>query len=367
MEFTCARDEFSKGISAVQRAVANRGPMPILSNILIETGDGHLTFTATDLEVGIEAKVPASVQASGAVALAARQLAEIINKLPNHDVALKVGDDGGRATVQCARSRFVLPGQPAEEFPKLPQLAPSANLVPLAGDQLAKGIRQTQFAAAKDDKSVISGLYLQLANGQLEVVATDGYRLAWRKWATESTGELKVIVPARAMAELARLLGGSEGETVKVAVAQNQVLFTVGDRYLTSRLIDGSFPDYVKIIPTAFNHEILLDRGLLQAAVERVSIMASEREAKVVNLSFKTGELHLQANAADLGEGDEHLPIEYEGEDIRIAFNSTYLLDALKALEGETAKLSLKGPLQPALISSTDDPTYSCLLMPIRS
>lgn len=367
MEFTCARDEFSKGIQAVQRAVANRGPMPILSNILIETGDDHLTFTATDLEVGIEAKVPASVQASGSVALAARQLAEIINKLPNSDVALKVGDDGGRATVQCARSRFVLPGQPADEFPKLPQVAPTATLVPLAGDQLARGIRQTQFAAAKDDKSVISGLYLQLSNGQLEVVATDGYRLAWRKWAAAAAGELKVIVPARAMAELGRLLGGGESEAVKVALAQNQVLFTVGDRYLTSRLIDGQFPNYGQIIPTDFTYEILLDRQVLQGAVERVSIMASEREAKVVNLNFKPGELHLQANAADLGEGDEHLPIEFDGDEVRIAFNAIYLLDALKALEGETAKLCLNGPLQPALISSTDDPTYACLLMPIRS
>ncbi|HEY9900601.1 MAG TPA: DNA polymerase III subunit beta [Pantanalinema sp.] len=367
MEFTCTRDDFSKGIQAVQRAVASRGPLPILSNILIATEGDSLKITATDLEVGIEARVPAHVQTSGAITLAARQLSEIINKLPNSDVAFSVGNDDVRATVQCARSRFVLPSLPADEFPKLPELSPAATMVQLAGDQLAKGIRQTSFAAAKDDKSVISGLYLQLSGGVLEVVATDGYRLAWRKWDVGAHGELKVIVPARAMAELARLLSGADSETVNAAVVQNQILFSVGDRYLTSRLIDGQFPPYGQIIPSSFSYEILIDRHLLQSAVERVSIMASEREAKVVNLNFKAGDLHLQANAADLGEGDEHLPVEFDGEDVKIAFNATYMLDSLKVLEGETVKLSLNGPLAPALVQSTEDPTYSCILMPIRS
>lgn len=368
MEFTCAREEFSKGIQVVQRAVASRGPLPILSNILIVTEDDHLKITATDLEVGIEVKVPARIQSTGAITLAARQLAEIINKLPNHDVVFSVAQDEARATVQCARSRFVLPSLPADEFPMLPKSVDSIARVQLEGGQLAKGIRQTQFAVAKDDKSVISGLYLQLASGMLEIVATDGYRMAWRKWNVGTTGELKIIVPARAMGELARLLSGADGEAVHVDLVQNQALFTVGDRYLTSRLIDGQFPNYVQIIPSSFSYDVLIDRAAFQSAVERISIMASEREAKVINLSFKAGDLHIQANAADLGEGDEHLQVEFDSEDeVRIAFNATYLLEGLKALEGETAKLSLNGPLAPALLQSTEDPTYSCLLMPIRS
>ena len=368
MEFTCAREEFSKGIQAVQRAVASRGPLPILSNILIVTEDHHLKITATDLEVGIEAKVPATVQVSGSVTLAARQLAEIINKLPNHEVAITAPEDEARATVQCARSRFVLPSLPADEFPALPKRSESASMAQLEAVQLAKGIRQTQFAVAKDDKSVISGLYLQLSGGMLEIVATDGYRMAWRKWNVGTPGELKIIVPARAMGELARLLAGADGEAVHVALVQNQALFTVGDRYLTSRLIDGQFPNYAQIIPSSFKYDVLMDRAAFQSAVERVSIMASEREAKVINLNFKAGDLHIQANAADLGEGDEHLPIEFDHEEeVKISFNANFLLDGLKALEGETAKLSLSGPLAPALLQSTEDPTYSCLLMPIRS
>jgi len=367
MEFTCAREELSKGIQAVQRVVANRGPLPILSNVLIATDGDRLRITATDLEVGIEATVPATVKASGAVTIAARQLAEIINKLPNSDVALSVGDSGSRATVQCERSRFVLPGLPSDEFPKLPQLAPNATSLKLASAELLKGIRQTGFAAAKDDKSVISGIFLQVKDGHLEVVATDGYRLAWRRWAVEAEGNLAVIVPARAMSELARLLGSSEDESLVVANAQNQILFTLGDRFMTSRLIDGTFPNYGQIIPASFSCQVLVDRALLQSAVERVSIMASEREAKVVKLTFTDGDLHLQANAIDLGEGDEHLPIEYVGETMTIAFNATYLLDALKALEGETATIKLNGSLLPALVQSVDDETYSCLLMPIRS
>lgn len=367
MQFTCTRDEFSKGIHAVQRAVASRGPLPILSNILIATDGDGLKITATDLEVGIEARVAATIQIEGSITLAARQIADIISKLPESDVAIAVGDDRASTTLRCARSRFVLRSMPADEFPKLPQLATSATLVRLGADELARAIRQTQFAAAKDDKSVISGILLQLSEGQLEVVATDGYRLALRRWTVDSSDTLKAIVPARAMNEVVRLLGGSGGGIVTLAAAENQALFTVGDRYLTSRMIDGQFPPFRQILPATFAYVFLLDRSGLQAAVERVSIMASEREAKVVSLAFKTGDLHLMANAADLGEGDEHLPIEYDGDEVKIAFNANYLLDALKAVEGETLKLSVNGPLAPALIQSSEDDGYACMVMPIRS
>lgn len=367
MQFTCTRDEFSKGIHAVQRAVASRGPLPILSNIMLVTDGDGLKITATDLEVGIEARVQATIQTAGSITLAARQIAEIISKLPESDVVLAVGEDRASTTVKCARSKFVLRSMPADEFPKLPTLGSGATMVTLAGDELARGIRQTQFAAAKDDKSVISGILLFLEDGQLEVVATDGYRLAMRRWTVDSTASLKVIVPARAMNEVARLLASGGSDVITLATADNQALFTVGDRYLTSRMIDGQYPPYRQILPSTFTYVFTLDRGALQAAVERVSIMASEREAKVVSLVFKAGDLHLLANAADLGEGDEHLPIEYDGEEVKIAFNANYLLDALKAAEGETIQLHMNGPLQPAVLKSEEDATYSCMVMPIRS
>jgi DNA polymerase-3 subunit beta len=366
MEFTCSRDAFSKGINAVQRAVANRGPLPILSNVLLRTVEESLTITATDLDVGIEVRVPARVQIEGSVAIAARDLSDIIGKLPNSDVALTVSE-AHKATLNCARSRFVLPVQNPEEFPKLPRPEADATLIHLDARELVRGIKQTSFAAAKDDKSIISGMLVSLQDGTMEVVATDGYRLAWRTWATTSTGSFRVIVAARTMNEVARLVTGTESEALTLAMARNQVLVTLADRYMTLRTVDGNYPQYRQIIPSSFAHEILLDRGIFQEAVERITIMASEREGRVINLRFEAGQLLLQAQTTDRGEAEESLPIDHEGESLTIAFNGGYLLDALKALEGETVRFQLSGPLQPACIESLEDPTYHCLLMPIRS
>ena len=366
MEFTCSREAFSKGINVVQRAVASRGPLPILSNVLLRTVEEALMITATDLDVGIEVRVPARVQVEGSVAIAARDLSDIIGKLPNSDVALSVGESQ-KATLNCARSRFVLPVQNPEEFPQLPRAEADATLIQINASEIVRGIRQTAFAAARDDKSIISGMLVSLQDGRMEVVATDGYRLAWRTWDTASQGSFRVIVAARTMNEVARLVAGTEADQLTLALARNQVLVTLADRYMTLRTIDGNFPQYRQIIPASFAHEILLDRALFQEAVERITIMASEREGKVVNLRFETGQLVLQAQTTDRGEAEESLPIDHEGDSIGIAFNGGFLLDALKALEGETVRFQVSGPLQPACIESLEDPTYHCLLMPIRS
>ncbi|MBU6428555.1 MAG: DNA polymerase III subunit beta, partial [Cyanobacteria bacterium REEB65] len=287
--------------------------------------------------------------------------------------------NGAQATVLCERSRFVLPSLPADEFPKLPAAEDRGGTVTLPAVELARGIRQTAFAASKDDKSVISGLLLRLSDSTLEVVATDGYRLAWWRWEGAGSGNLEVIVPARAMNELARLLGSSGSSidgapeaakvgsaSVTVGKAGNQILFSFGDRFLTSRTIDGAFPNFRQIVPASFQYEVQIDRSTLLASVERAGIMASEREGKAVRMAFSDGDLRLWARASELGEVDEHLPVDFAGEAIEIAFNARYLEDALKAIEGETVTFKLNGPMQAALITGAD-PVYASLLMPIRS
>ncbi|MBM3267366.1 MAG: DNA polymerase III subunit beta [Candidatus Sericytochromatia bacterium] len=377
MKFTCSKDDLSKGIAAVQRVVTTRGPIPILSNLLLTTGDAGVRISATDLNVGIEATVPAQVGAPGAITLAARQLSDIVAKLPNADVELALGEDGVQALVLCQRSRFVLPSLPADEFPKLPHIGEDGPVVRLPGSELARGIRQTAFAAGvRDDMSVISGLLLRLDAGALEVVATDGYRLGWWQWHGAGEGKLEVVVPARAMGELARLLGAAEGSpevTVRYASTEedggkgaNQILFSFGDKFLASRIINGSFPNFKQIIPESFKVDIRLDRDSFLAAVERASIMASDRDGKAIRLSFQDNELHLWARTSELGEVDEHLQIEYQGEPLEITFNAKYLDEALKALDGDTVTLRLNGSVLAALIQGAD-PLYQSLLMPIRS
>lgn len=361
MEFVCTKEDLFGGVQSVQRAVAHHGPMPILSNLLLEAKPEGLSISATDLEVGIKATLPAQVQVEGSITLAAKQLSEIVGKLPNDEVRLTV--EGTRAALTCLKSRFVLPGTEASDFPDLPRIDSEIAPVSLDSNRLLKGIKQTTFAAAKDDKSVISGISFSIQDGELEIAATDGYRLAIKKYPVEGSN-LKSIIPARAMNEVARMLSSSE--SVSLSMAQNQILFDFGDRYLTSRLIDGQYPNYHQIVPQSFANEALVDRASLLSSVERVSIMASEREAKVIRLQFAPGQLTLKANAADLGESDEQIDIDYGGEELTISFNSNYLADALRNMEGETLSIGMNTAISQTLLQASDDPSFRYILMPIR-
>ncbi|HBN07210.1 MAG TPA: DNA polymerase III subunit beta [Cyanobacteria bacterium UBA8530] len=362
MEFVCNKENLMGGVQSVQRAVSHHGPMPILSNLLMVASSEGLEITATDLEVGIKAIVPAQVKIEGSITLAAKQLSEIVGKLPNSEIRFEV--EGSRAVLFCAKSRFVLPGIGAEDFPALPEIDSEIPPVSLEANKLLRGIKQTTFAAARDDKSVISGISFKIEGGELEIAATDGYRLAIKRYPVEGATDLKAIIPARSMNELARMLNG--GDLVSLSLAQNQVLFDFGDRYLTSRLIDGQYPNYRQIVPPSFAYQAQIDRASLLSSVERVSIMASEREAKVIKLRFSQGQIELKANAADLGESDEILEIDYEGEEMTVSFNSVYLTESLRAMEGETLLWSMNTAIAQTKISSSDDQTYSYILMPIR-
>ena len=366
MQVVCSKENFAKGIQAVQRAVSSRGPLPILTHIKMVASNNALKLTATDLEVGLEAEVPAEVREEGSIALTAKTFAEIVSKLPNSDIELSSDASPQEVTLRCLRSKFTLRGMPATEFPELPRPASGAP-ISLKAEDLAKAIRQTVFAAGGEDKAVISGLFLQLKDGKLELVATDGYRLAWRQAEVgDPSAALSVVVPKRAMDELARQLSSAGAEAVEIATSNNQIAFFLGDRFMTSRLVDGQYPNYRQIIPTTFASEAVLDRASLLSAVDRVSIMAFEREAHIIKLEFSAGELKLSAGSSELGDSDEVLNVEYGGEPLAISFNADYLSDALKNMDAETIRVGLNTSLSPVLIRPLDDDQHACLLMPVN-
>lgn len=365
MKFIIAREHLAKGLKAVARAVAVRGPIPILSHIKIEAADGVLTFTATDLEIGISAKVAAEVVEPGLVALPAKLLQEIASKLPNADVTVSTeGDDPAAVTLRCQRARFSLRGLAAAEFPTLPTPGASQLTLPVAA--LVAGIKQTLYATGAEEKGVIGGVRLAVVAGVLELVGTDGYRMAWREHSVPGAGDVAVVVPRRGMAELASQLAGVDAETVTITLGANQLAVTLGDRYMTTRLLDGDFPPFRQIIPTAFAREATLDRASLKAAAERVSIMAMDREALAIKLGFNPGELAVHAGASEVGNSDETLAIEYSGEPLELNFNADFLDQALAALVGDTLHIRLNTHLTPTLIASADDPAHTCLLMPVN-
>lgn len=365
MRLICTKENFARGLSAVARAVSSRGPLPILTHVKLVADGAGVRFTATDLEVGLEARVPAEVADEGSVALTAKTLSEIVSKLPNADIELATPEREAEVTLRCLRSKFTLRGLPAAEFPALP--TPAGASVRLGAEELLKGIRQTVFAAAGEDKAVISGLFLRLEGGKLELVATDGYRLACRETAVaEQAGSLSVVVPKRAMDELARQLSAMGTGEVEVAVASNQIGFTLGDRYMTSRLVDGQYPNFRQIIPTRFERGAVIDRAAFLAAVERVSIMAMDREAHTIKLEFADGEVVISAGNSELGDSNETVATEYSGEPLAISFNADYLSDALKHIDAETVRLDMNGPLTPVLVRPLADDSHTCLVMPLN-
>ncbi len=360
MKITATRGDLAKAIAVVSRVVSSRAALPVLSNLLLVATEDGLKITATDLDIGIEVACPAMVQEPGSITLPAKKLHEIVAKLPEAPIGIAIEDY--QALITCKRSKFTVPTLPADEYPKLLASDQDAATVVLPAAELARGIRQTLFATSKDDKSILTGLLLRVHDAKLEIVGTDGYRLAW--WRAEGKGEgsLEAIIPSRAMGELSRLLDGAD---VTVARAGNQIAFRIGERLLTSRVIDGTFPAFERIVPTAFKFGARMDRNDLLGAVERAGIMASEAEGYAISFGLDKGELGISGSAAALGQAQDTLAIEYDGEPMEIRFNSRYVEEALRAVDSEAITLRLNGAVQAALIEGADT-LYTSLLMPIR-
>ncbi|MEB3284788.1 MAG: DNA polymerase III subunit beta [Candidatus Sericytochromatia bacterium] len=380
MHIVVSREQLAKGIQAVSRAVSARGPLPILSHLKLvadpelavwdaggESARGGITLCATDLEIGLEIRIKADVRESGAIALSAKTLADIVSKLPAADVDMRTGDDLSALTLRCQRAKFTLRGMPAQEFPELPIPSEDAPPVGLVSTELVRCVKQTLYAAAGEDKAVISGILTELSEGKLELAATDGFRLAWQQTPlADSDAKLALVIPKRTLDELSRQLSLVGAAPMSIRAAHNQVLFQLPDRYMTSRLVDGTYPNYRQIIPTSFEREAVIDRASFLAAVERVSVMAVDREAHTIKLEFNAGELKLLAAASEMGESDEVLPISYAGEPLVISFNANYVIDALKHMDAETVRLSMNAPLLPVLLRPLEADTQICLLMPVN-
>lgn len=367
MKFTCERDAFAKGVSAVSRVIPSRGPLPILSNVLIAAEGEVLKLSGTDLEVGIRLEIPAQVHQPGSTTVSGKRLAEILAKLPNSNVEIVV-EKGDRVQLKCERSKFTLPGLTAAEFPPMAiaKYNDAAGVVSIPAQALVRALKSVDFASAKDEKSVISGVRFIVKDGKMDLAATDGYRLARFTCDIESEGVLSAVVPGRAFKELEKLIGPEKSD-VFISIENNQILFVLGDRQMSSRLLDGNFPNIEQIIPATFDRSALIDRSFMRLAMERVAIMASEREAKRMDIGFTKGEVILKANSAELGESTDVIPAEYDADDFAIAFNSTYFLEGLRALEGETLEVQMNGALSPVVLRSPQSEEQFYLLMPIRN
>lgn len=365
MIVSCERAALLEGIQTVLKAVSARSTLPILGNLLLETReDGRLGLLAYDLEIGIQTTVPAEVKGAGSLTIPARVLADVVSILPESTVSLSV-DERHVAELTCAQAQYSLKGLPAEEFPRLPQLEPQVS-VSVDGQTLNHMIKQTRFASSSDDaRPILTGVLTIFDDSQIQLIATDGPRLAWSRSAAEGTvsERTEVIVPSRAYGEVSRLVGSGDG-AVKVTASTSQVRFDVGNASVQSRLIEGRYPNWERVIPSSYEKVFTVECEALRRSVRRVAIVAREDGNKLV-FDISPDGVILSAESQEIGHAKEQLAGVLEGESIQIAFNSRYLTQVLEVLECDEVRLELREPDTAGVLKPAGSDDYTYLLMPM--
>ena len=362
MKITCRREELVQGLGVVSRAVSQRATVQILAGILLRPAGDELELAATDMELSIRTSVQAQVDGEGAIVVPGRRLTELARLLPAEEVEIEHRPEESVVRVVSGSASYTLHTYNAEDFPRLPDL----DGMPTFGverEALLETIGRVARAASRDEsRPVLTGILARFEAGKLVMAATDSYRLSVKE--TElgsSTPELEAIIPARALQEIARI--AQSGDEVDVGVHENQVLFRADGVALTTRRIDGQFPNYRQLLPEAFEHELTLPRSELLDVVRRASVMI-ERTSPL-QLRFAEGELTVVARTHEVGESRESLPAGFSGEPLEIGFNADFLREGLESVEGDDVRLKLISPLRPAVLQGEgDDFTY--LVMPIR-
>lgn len=368
MKFRCERDTLVEALGTASRAVSGRsGMLAVLSGLRAELFGDTLTLTGSDLDLTITVGADVAGQADGSVVFPrAKLLSDVVRALPPGALTIEVGGDdaGGSALITSGRSEFSLRVIAADEYPKLP--VTDADPVQLEAKELAQALRQVTPAASTDDnRPIITGVLLAAEDGGLRLVATDSYRLAVRDLAGQSGtlgGRPSVLVPSRALREVERLL--SAADTVTLRLGERDAAFEVGTTRITTRLIEGEFPNYRGLIPSSYPNRLVVGREPLLDAVRRVRLLAQDNTP--VRLVLSADGLELLAVTQDVGQAHENLDAKYEGADLTVAFNPEYLIQGVDVTPGDEIVLETIDALKPAVIRSTETQDFLYLLMPVR-
>lgn len=367
MEFTIQRSELLAGLYLTQGIVERRTTVPILGNVLIQSGGDGVVIAATDQEIAIRRQCTAAVKKKGTLTAGARKLYEMVREIPDGEVHLRQQDNHW-IEVAAGRSRFRLVGLDAREFPAMPEPPPEAAAIRIGGAVLTEMIEHTLFAVSGDEtRPNLNGLHLeQAADGRLRIVATDGHRLAMITRAVEHIALPKpVTLPRKAVMELRKVLESGE-EPVELSVQGGAAHAMRGRVQMSMRLVEGEFPDYNQVIPRKSERLVMLEAAALHAALRRVSVVSSER-TRGVKLQVDGTRLELSTINPDVGEAAEELEVEYDGEPVGIGFNSRYLLDVLAVLPSDKrVELGLNDEVSPGVLRPAEDPDYCYIVMPMR-
>ena len=364
MKITASRQALVDALLVVSRAVSARAALQALSGIHL-SADDEPRLRATDMELGLDVGLDGQAEGGGAVVLPGRLLVEVARSLPDGEVTLELRSAERDVEITAGSSRFHIRTLSADDFPRSPE--PEGDPVELPAQALQETIARVARAASRDEaRPVLTGVLVTAEGEELTMVATDSYRLAVKRTTLDSavSEKLEANIPARALRELARLIDAAPGEPLKVWLTRNQALFSIASTLLSSRLIDGQFPNYRQLLPESYEHEVKLPRPELLEVTRRVSQLAQRNAA--LRLSFSDGELVVSAETPDLGDAREALPAPYSGELLEIGFNPEFVRDGLESIDDDEVVLKLISSLRPGLIEPAASDDFSYLVMPIR-
>jgi DNA polymerase-3 subunit beta len=364
MKLTVEREKLLAPLQAVIGVVERRQTMPVLANVLLGVRQGQLSITATDLEVELVAATDVAVQEAGDITVPGRKFLDILRALPEK-VSVALGLEGEKVVIKAGRSRFSLATLPAAEFPVIDDIN-SQQTVQIPRKELLRLLEKTHFSMAQQDvRYYLNGMLLEIDAMSLRAVATDGHRLALCETAlaAKAKSAQQVIVPRKGVLELQRVL--TEEGTAELAIGSNHVRAQIGDVRFTSKLIDGRFPEYSRVIPAAAAHAIRADRDVLRQALQRTAILSNEKY-RGIRITAKKNMLTVQAHNPEQEEAEEEIEVSYDGSDLEVGFNVNYLLDALAAIDGQEVELGLTDSNSSCLIRSPGNATARYVVMPMR-
>jgi DNA polymerase III subunit beta len=367
MKLSLQSSELLTQLQTVSRVASTRSAVQALSGVMITAEDGsRAELLATDTEIGLRVPLTAEVEQPGSAVLPARLMLDVVRALPAEKLTLELRSAEQDVELISAAATFHLRTLRVEDFPTLPSPA-SENRLTLPVAAFSQTVSQVARSASRDEtRPVLTGILMSASDSQLRMVATDSYRLSVKETALASplSGSLEANVPARALQELTRIAQQADGESLAVSVHQRQVVFELGDAILSSRLIDGQFPNYRQLLPETVEHELRLATPELADVVRRISLLAQKNTP--LRLAFREGELTISAQTPDVGEASETLPVPFRGDPFEIGFNPEFLRDGLESVESDELLLKLISPLRPGVIESPDGSEFVYLIMPIR-
>jgi DNA polymerase-3 subunit beta len=362
LRITVSKDELASKLAIVARGVSTRTAVLVLGGIHLRAEGGQLHLAATDMEVSLRAAADAQVAGEGVVVVPGRLLLDIARSLPDGDVTIEHKPEEAIVAVSSGSASYRLHTYSSEDFPRLPEVD-EGTLHAIDREALVETIARVGRSASRDEsRPVLTGILVRFEPGKIVMAATDSYRLAVKETSVEgSLPELEAIIPARALQELTRIAGSAD--EVRLGMQENHVVFAADGTWLTTRRIDGQFPNYRQLLPEQFEHEVVLPREEALDVVRRVSLMAQRNSP--LRLRFADGELTVSAITQDVGEARESLPAPYNGDAMEIGFNAEFLRDGLESVESDSITFKLISPLRPAVLEGEGD-DYVYLIMPIR-